>query len=46
MKIIKWLDENLEEALMVLLLLAMTLIMGVQVFHAMRLACRCRGLRS
>ncbi len=32
MKIIKWLDENLEEALMVLLLLAMTLIMGVQVF--------------
>lgn len=32
MKIIKWLDENLEEALMVLFLLAMTLIMGVQVF--------------
>lgn len=32
MKIIKWLDENLEEALMVLFLIAMTLIMGVQVF--------------
>lgn len=32
MKIIKWLDENLEETLMVLLLLAMTLIMGIQVF--------------
>lgn len=31
MKIIKWLDNNLEEALMVIFLLAMTLIMGVQV---------------
>lgn len=31
MKIIKWLDNNLEEVLMVIFLLAMTLIMGVQV---------------
>lgn len=31
MKIIKWLDNNLEEFLMVIFLLAMTLIMGVQV---------------
>lgn len=32
MKFIKWLDDNLEETLLVLCLLAMTLIMGVQVF--------------
>lgn len=32
MKIIKWLDDNVEEFLLVILLLAMTLIMGVQVF--------------
>lgn len=32
MKIIKWLDDNLEEFLLVVFLLAMTLIMGVQVF--------------
>lgn len=29
---LKWLDENLEEFLMVVFLIAMTLIMGVQVF--------------
>lgn len=29
---LKWLDENLEEFLMVMLLIAMTLIMGIQVF--------------
>ena len=32
MKIIKWMDDNLEETLLVVCLLAMTLIMGVQVF--------------
>lgn len=32
MKIIKWLNDNLEEFLMVMFLLAMTLIMGIQVF--------------
>lgn len=32
MRIIKWLDDNVEEFLLVILLLAMTLIMGVQVF--------------
>lgn len=31
MKIIKWLDDNLEETLLILLLVAMTLLMGVQV---------------
>ena len=29
---LKWLDENLEEFLMVALLIAMTVIMGIQVF--------------
>ena len=29
---LRWLDENLEEFLMVVLLIAMTLIMGIQVF--------------
>ena len=32
MKTVKWLDDNLEEFCMVVLLAAMTLIMGVQVF--------------
>lgn len=31
-RILHWLDENLEETLMVLFLAAMTLIMGIQVF--------------
>lgn len=31
MKLMKWLDENLEESLLILLLCAMTLIMGTQV---------------
>ena len=31
-KILHWLDENLEEFILVLFLIAMTLIMGVQVF--------------
>jgi len=29
---IKWLDKNLEEALLVIILCAMTLIMGIQIF--------------
>ena len=31
-KILHWLDENLEEFLLVFFLIAMTLIMGIQVF--------------
>ncbi|MBQ9155569.1 MAG: TRAP transporter small permease [Eubacterium sp.] len=31
-KVIKWLDHNLEEFVLVLFLIAMTLIMGIQVF--------------
>lgn len=31
MKFLKWLDKNLEEKIMMILLMAMTLIMGVQV---------------
>ncbi|MEI3279512.1 MAG: hypothetical protein V8R46_01260 [Eubacterium ramulus] len=30
-KVLHWLDENLEEFLLVVLLIAMTLIMGIQV---------------
>lgn len=32
MKIIRWLDDNLEEALLIALLVLMTLLMGLQVF--------------
>lgn len=32
MKVIKWLDDNLEEMILIILLVAITLIMGVQVF--------------
>lgn len=32
MKVIKWLDNNLEEFLMVMFLILMIVIMGVQVF--------------
>ena len=32
MKIIRWLDDNLEEALLIALLVTMTLLMGLQVF--------------
>ncbi|MFA9377225.1 MAG: TRAP transporter small permease [Lachnotalea sp.] len=31
MKIIKWLNDNLEEFIMVILLMAMTIIMGIQI---------------
>lgn len=31
-KILHWLDENLEEFILVIFLIAMTLIMGIQVF--------------
>ena len=31
-KILHWLDENLEEFILVVFLIAMTLIMGIQVF--------------
>ncbi|MFQ8839672.1 MAG: hypothetical protein ACLR8P_00555 [Clostridium fessum] len=31
-KILHWLDENLEEFLLVVMLAAMTLIMGIQIF--------------
>lgn len=31
-KILHWLDENLEEFIIILCLIAMTLIMGIQVF--------------
>lgn len=31
-KILHWLDENLDEFLLVFFLIAMTLIMGIQVF--------------
>lgn len=31
MKLLRWLDENFEESLLIILLIAMTLIMGIQV---------------
>lgn len=31
MKIIKWLDDNLEETLLIILLVSMTLVMGIQI---------------
>lgn len=32
MKILRWLDDNLEETLLIILLVIMTLLMGIQVF--------------
>ena len=32
MKIIKWLDDNLEECLLIILLIIITCLMGIQVF--------------
>lgn len=32
MKVLKWLDEHIEEAILCILLIAMTVIMGIQVF--------------
>lgn len=32
MKVVKWLDDNLEEVILIVLLVAITLIMGIQVF--------------
>ena len=34
-KVLHWLDENLEEFLLVVFLIAMTLIMGIQVLSQM-----------
>ena len=45
-RVFHWLDENLEEFLLVIGLIAMTLIMGIQVSAATSLACRCRGRKS
>ena len=44
-KTLHWLDENLEEFLLVVMLAAMTLIMGIQIFSATRLGSRCPGPR-
>ena len=35
-KVLHWLDENLEEFLLVVFLIAMTLIMGIQVLFPLR----------
>ncbi len=32
MKLLKWLDANLEEVILILLLICMVIIMGIQVF--------------
>lgn len=43
---LKWLDENLEEFLMVALLIAMTVIMGIQVFARYALGRPFHGQRN
>ena len=43
---LKWLDENLEEFLMVALLIAMTVIMGIQVFARYALELLFHGQRN
>ena len=44
-KILHWLDENLEEFILVIFLIAMTLIMGIQIF-CMFLECPCPGPKN
>lgn len=45
-KILHYLDEYLEEFLMVIFLIAMTLIMAFRCFPDIFLACRFHGLRK
>lgn len=46
-KILHWLDENLEEFILVIFLIAMTLIMGIQVFcRYVFLECPCPGPKN
>lgn len=45
-KILHWLDENLEEFILVIFLIAMTLIMGIQVFCRYVLECPCPGPKN
>ena len=46
MKAVKWLDDNLEEFLLVVCLVLMTLVMGIQVFSRYALGMSCPGRRS
>ena len=45
-KILHWLDENLEEFILVIFLIAMTLIMGIQVFCRYVLGMSCPGPKN
>ena len=45
-KALHWLDENLEEFILVMLLIGMTLIMGIQVSAVMYWECLCPGQKS
>lgn len=45
-KVFRWLDDSLEETLMVITLILMTVIMGIQVFPVMRWALPYPGQRS
>ena len=42
-KILHWLDENLEEFILVIFLIAMTLIMGIQRSEERRVGKECRS---
>ena len=46
MKIIKWLDKNLEVALMIISLLVIFFVMGAQVVARKCLICQLNGRRS
>ncbi len=45
-KILHWLDENLEEFILVIFLIAMTLIMGFRYSADMFLECPCPGPKN
>ena len=45
-KIVKWIDEYLEEGLLVISLGAMAVIMGIQVFSRYALGHRCHGRKN
>lgn len=46
MKIIKWLDKNLEVALMIISLLVIVFVMGAQVVARKASVCQLNGRRS
>lgn len=46
MKVLKWLDNNLEQAILLILLCGMTIVMGGQIIARYAFSASCPGLRK